>query len=66
MSTTDPDRHAATGAEGNASDDTSVPFEPRKDDATPVGDTDQHSKVAGGKTVPAEEGARRTDNAAND
>lgn len=66
MSTTDHDTHAETGAEGDASDDTSVPFEPRKDDDTPLGDTDQHSKVAGGKDVPAEEGARQKGNLAND
>ena len=64
MSTTDPDKRPA-GAEGDASDDTSVPFEPRKDDDTPVGDTDQHSKVAGGKDVPAEAGVK-PNNAAND
>ncbi len=63
---TNPDTHAKTGAEGDASDDTKLPFEPRKDDDTPVGDTDQHSKVAGGKTVPAESGARKADNAASD
>lgn len=66
MSQTDPDTSQPTGAEGDASNDTSVPFQPKKDDDTPLGDTDQHSKVAGGKTVPAEDGARRTDNLAND
>lgn len=67
MSTTDsdPTKHK-TGAEGDASADTKAPFAPRDDDDTPVGDTDQHSKVAGGKGVPAESGARKTDNAAND
>lgn len=59
MSTTDP-THEKTGAEGDASADTGTPFTPRKDDDTPVGDTDQHSNVAGGKTVPAEAGARDT------
>lgn len=41
----DKDRNAETGAEGDASADTALPFVPRKDDPTPVGDTDQHSKV---------------------
>lgn len=66
MSQTDPDTSQPTGAEGDASNDTAVPFQPKKDDDTPLGDTDQHSKVAGGKKVPAEDGARRTDNLAND
>jgi hypothetical protein len=35
-----------TGSEGDASADTALPFVPRKDDQTPVGDTDQHSKVS--------------------
>ncbi len=63
---TDPSTTDKAGAEGDASADTGTPFSPRKDDDTPVGDTDQHSKVAGGKTVPAEEGARQTGNAATD
>lgn len=41
----DRDPKTDTGAEGDASADTSLPFVPRKDDPTPVGDTDQHSKV---------------------
>ncbi|MBO9531808.1 MAG: hypothetical protein J7513_02420 [Solirubrobacteraceae bacterium] len=36
---------AESGAEGDASADTKLPFEPRKDDQTPMGDTDQHSKA---------------------
>ncbi|MDO9354541.1 MAG: hypothetical protein Q7T55_12650 [Solirubrobacteraceae bacterium] len=39
------DPKAGTGAEGDASNDLRYPFEPRKDDETPMGDTDQHSKV---------------------
>ena len=52
-----------SGAEGDASSDTSVPFAPRKDDDTPVGDTDQHSKADHGKD-PAD--AIKPSNAAND
>lgn len=66
MRNPDPDTSHPTGAEGEASADTSTPFTPRKDDDTPLGDTDQHSKVPGHKKVPAEDGARRTDNLAND
>lgn len=66
MSQNDPDTRHPTGAEGDASNDTSVPFEPRKDDDSPLGDTDQHSKVGAPKKVPAEDGARRTENLAND
>lgn len=52
-----------TGAEGDASGDTAVPFAPRKDDETPVGDTDQHSK-ADHNVDPAD--AIKPTNAAND
>ena len=52
-----------SGAEGDASNDTSVPFEPRKDDDTPVGDTDQHSKADHNRD-PADE--IKQANAAND
>jgi hypothetical protein len=49
------DDHAKqTGAEGDASADTSTPFTPRKDDDTPAGDTDQHSKADHSKD-PADE-----------
>lgn len=66
MAQTDPNTSHPTGAEGDASADTSTPFTPRKDDDTPLGDTDQHSKVGAPKKVPAEDGARRTDNLADD
>ncbi len=50
MSNDDP----KTGAQGGASNDTATPFQPRKDDDSPLGSTDQHSQVdhnkdAGGK-----------------
>lgn len=41
----DHDPKPGSGAEGEASADTPLPFIPRKDDQTPVGDTDQHSKA---------------------
>ncbi|MBJ7471788.1 MAG: hypothetical protein JHD16_10825 [Solirubrobacteraceae bacterium] len=63
MSTSDPDPRKQTGAEGDASADTSTPFTPREDDDTPVGDTDQHSKVDHSKD-PAD--GIKADNAAND
>lgn len=44
MTSEDP-RTPSTGAEGEASKDSKVPFEPKPDDPTPLGDTDQHSKV---------------------
>lgn len=65
MSTTDP-AHDKTGAEGDASNDTGTPFTPRKDDETPVGDTDQHSKVPSDGQTAEEAAARKTGNAAND
>lgn len=36
-----PDEPGAEGGSGNA--DASVPFEPKEDDDSPLGDTDQHS-----------------------
>ena len=57
------DPKAGTGAEGEASNDLRVPFEPRKADQTPVGDTDQHSKVNHAKD-PAD--AVKPSNAADD
>ena len=60
---TKPNTETDTGAEGDASDDTSTPFTPRKDDDTPLGDTDQHSKVDHSKD-PAKD--IRPGNAAND
>lgn len=51
------------GAEGDASNDTATPFEPRKDDDSPVGDTDQHSKADHSKD-PADD--IKASNAAND
>lgn len=40
-----PQDERETGAEGSGSSDLGLPFEPRSDDDTPLGDTDQHSKV---------------------
>lgn len=40
-----PQDEPETGAEGSGSEDLALPFEPRPDDDSPVGDTDQHSKV---------------------
>lgn len=54
MSTPDTDPKEQTGAEGQGSADTKTPFSPRADDDTPVGDTDQHSKVDHSKD-PADE-----------
>ena len=55
----DHDPKAGTGSEGDASADTSLPFTPRKDDKTPVGDTDQHSKVSHDGPTPEEESITR-------
>lgn len=49
---------AETGAEGTGSEHTG-PFLPSKDDKTPLGDTDQHSKVSSA-TDPAHPKQRRT------
>ncbi len=57
------DPKTTTGAEGEASNDVAVPFQPKKDDDTPVGDTDQHSKVDHSKD-PAD--AVKPSNAATD
>lgn len=62
MSTSD-DSKEKTGAEGDASNDTGTPFTPRKDDETPVGDTDQHSQADHSKD-PAND--IKPSNAAND
>jgi hypothetical protein len=45
MTNHDDDPATKSGSKGDASADTSTPFTPRKDDDTPVGDTDQHSKA---------------------
>lgn len=52
-----------TGAEGKGSEGLGLPFEPSPEDETPVGDTDQHSKVDHDQD-PAD--ANRPGNAAND
>lgn len=51
----DRDPRAGTGAEGEASADTALPFVPKKDDPTPWGDTDQHSKVPHTNKTPEQE-----------
>ena len=64
MSNDDDRKHKhGTGAEGQGSSDSALPFEPSKDDDTPVGDTDQHSKVDHSKD-PADD--VKSSNAAND
>lgn len=55
----DRDPRADTGAEGEASSDTELPFVPRKDDQSPVGDTDQHSKVPHHGKTPEQEAIKR-------
>lgn len=55
----DRDPRAGTGAEGQGSADTRLPFEPRKDDKTPLGDTDQHSKVPHHGATPEQEAIKR-------
>ncbi|MEH3054720.1 MAG: hypothetical protein PGN13_12065 [Patulibacter minatonensis] len=56
--TSNGDPKEGTGAKGDASNDTALPFVPRKDDDTPVGDTDQHSKVDHNST-PEQDAIRR-------
>jgi hypothetical protein len=67
MSTAETDDHKhGTGAEGDGSTDASVPFEPSKDDDSPLGSTDQHSKVSHDGPTPEEDAARQTDNVSAD
>jgi hypothetical protein len=45
--------HSHSGAEGSGSDDSKIPCSPSKDDKTPLGDTDQHSKADHNVDIPS-------------